>query len=180
MRPPRPTLLAASLACLALAGCGSWVSGGEPMLGFLSPYRITIQQGNVVTQDQLDKVQPGMNRMQVRDVLGTPLLADTFHADRWDYVFFLSQRGRVVQRRDVVLIFDGDRLKSIEAGEGVPTEREFINSIARWNGSFDASKLELTPEQISALPLPAPGAASAPAEPSPSGPKRSYPPLEPS
>lgn len=179
MRRPGSTSLAVCLACLALAGCSSWFSGGEPVLGFLSPYRIGVQQGNVVTKEQLEKLKPGMSRLQVRDVLGTPLLSDAFHADRWDYIFTLSQQGRIVQRREVVLIFDGERLQSIEASD-VPTEREFISSIAKWSGSFDAALLELTPEQINALPVPAQPAASAPAEPPPGAPKRNYPPLEPS
>lgn len=177
MRLPALTT-AACFACLGLAGCGSWFTSGEPILGVLSPYRLEVQQGNVVTKDQLDRLRPGMNRLQVRDVLGTPLLADAFHADRWDYIFFYSQRGRVVQRREVVLLFEGDVLKSVEAGD-VPTEREFISSIARSSYTFEASRLELTPEQISKLPVP-PKAEPAPAEPATPGPARDYPPLEPS
>lgn len=177
MRLPALTA-AACLACLGLAGCGSWFTNGEPILGILSPYRLEVQQGNVVTKDQLDRLKPGMNRLQVRDVLGTPLLADAFHADRWDYIFIYSQRGRILQRREVVLLFDGDTLKSVEAGD-LPTEREFIASIARSSYTFEASRLELTPEQIDKLPVP-PKAPPAPVEAAASGAARSYPPLEPS
>ena len=121
-----------------------------------------------------------MNRLQVRDVLGSPLLTDAFHADRWDYIFTLRQTGKPLQRRNVVLVFDGDVLKNIEAPE-LPTEREFIDSIARSGRMVAAAELELTPEQLKALPIPAKTAAppSTDAVTPPSTP-RNYPPLEPS
>ena len=177
----RPTALRSAAALLAawlVAGCSSW-SSGDSVLGLVSPYRIDIQQGNVVTQEQIDRVKPGMNRLQVRDALGTPLLTDTFHADRWDYVFTLRQGGRPLQRRNVVLLFDGDVLKSIEAPE-LPTEREFIDSISRTGRMVAAAELELTPEQLKSLPIPARAASQPAAEaPPPTAPRR-YPPLEPS
>jgi outer membrane protein assembly factor BamE len=145
----------------------------------MSPHRIDVQQGNVVTQEQIERLKPGMSRLQVRDVLGTPLLTDAFHPDRWDYIFTLRQSGRPLQRRNVVLVFDGDLLKSIDAPE-LPTEREFIDSIARGGRVVAASQLELTPEQLKALPIPAKAAPSAPADPPVPVPPRSYPPLEPS
>ena len=176
----RPTALrsaAALLAAMLATGCSSW-STGDAVFGMVSPYRIDIQQGNVVTQEQIDRVKPGMYRLQVRDALGTPLLTDAFHADRWDYVFTLRQGSKPLQRRNVVLIFDGDALKSIEAPE-LPTEREFVDSIARSGRIVAAAELELTPEQLKALPIP-PRAAPPPAAEPPPSPPRSYPPLEPS
>lgn len=179
-RPPfsRPVLIA---ALAALGGCGSWFPGGDPVAHWIPAYRMDIQQGNVVTSEQLAQLKPGMNRLQVRDLLGTPLLTDVFHAGRWDYVFTLAQRGRPVQRRAVKLIFDGEQLQDIQATE-LPTEQEFVASIARHEGDVSAAQLQLTPEQIAALPVPAaasaPAAAAAPA--AASGPPRSYPPLEPS
>lgn len=176
----RPTALrsaAALLTTVLAAGCSSW-NTEESVLGLLSPYRVDIQQGNVVTQDQIERIKPGMHRLQVRDVLGTPLLTDTFHADRWDYVFTLRQSGRPLQRRSVVLVFDGEVLKSIDAPD-LPTEREFVDSIARSERAVAAAALQLTPEQIQALPVAPPASASAPAAPPPA-PPRQYPPLEPS
>jgi outer membrane protein assembly factor BamE len=170
---------AALLGALLLAGCSSWPSSGDSVLGLVSPHRIDIQQGNVVTQDQLARVKPGMNRLQVRDALGTPLLTDSFHPDRWDYIFTLRQGSKQVQRRNVVLYFDGDVLKSIEAPE-LPTELEFINSIARSGRVVAAAQLELTPEQLKALPIPPKAAPQPPVDTvTPSAP-RTYPPLEPS
>jgi outer membrane protein assembly factor BamE len=180
----RPTALrsaAAALAAVLAGGCSSWPSSSDSVLGLVSPYRIDIQQGNVITQEQLARVKPGMNRLQVRDVLGSPLLTDVFHSDRWDYIFTLRQSGRESQRRNVVLVFNGDVLKSIEAPE-LPTEREFVDSIARSGRLIAANELELTPEQLKALPVPPRAAPLPPADgiPNPIPPTRTFPPLEPS
>jgi outer membrane protein assembly factor BamE len=170
---------AALLAALLSAGCTAWQSESGAVLGMVSPHRIDIQQGNVVTQEQLARVKPGMNRLQVRDALGSPLLADSFHPDRWDYVFTLRQDRRPVQRRNVVLIFEGDSLKSIEAPD-LPTELEFVNSISRGGRVVAAAQLELTPEQLKALPIPPKAAPQPPADTVTPPAARSYPPLEPS
>src|SRR5918998_642922 len=77
-----------------LAGCR-----GVPMLPGLTPHKIDIQQGNYVTQDMVNKLKPGMSRSQVRFALGTPLIADPFHADRWDYVYVYEHKGRPLAKR---------------------------------------------------------------------------------
>ena len=177
-RPPALRSAAALLLAMLATGCSSWVSG-DSVLGMVSPHRIDIQQGNVVTQEQLARVKPGMNRLQVRDMLGTPLLTDTFHPDRWDYVFTLRQGRKPLQRRNVVLVFEGDVLKTIDAPE-LPTDSEFIDSISRGGRLGAASALELTPEQLKALPIPAQAASQPAAAAPPPSPPRNYPPLEPS
>lgn len=161
---------------LALGGCGS-VQKAEDWLSSLHPYRIEIVQGNVVTKEQIAKIQPGMTRLQVRDVLGTPLLTDPFHTDRWDYIFTLRRPGIDEQRRSVVLHFDGERLVSVDAPE-LPTEQAFIASITT-RKEFKVPVLELTPAQIQALPTPQRAAAAqAASEPAAAPPPRSYPPLD--
>jgi outer membrane protein assembly factor BamE len=80
----------------------------------LSPYRAEIQQGNVVTQEMIAKLQPGMTRGQVRFALGTPLVVDPFRQDRWDYVYLLMKQGEVVERRRIVVVFKGDKLVGLE------------------------------------------------------------------
>jgi outer membrane protein assembly factor BamE len=114
-----------------------------------------------------------MNRRQVRDLLGTPLVADPFHADRWDYLFTIRRQGAEPQRLSVVALFDGDVLKQLDAPE-LPTEQAFVSSITR-ERAYPERKLALTPEEREALPKPPPRTDPA-AE--PSGPVRPYPPLE--
>ena len=164
-------------APVLLAGCQS-LQSSDSFLGVITPYKVEVVQGNVVTKDQVELVKPGMAREQVRDILGSPLLADVFHADRWDYVFTIRRQGAEPQRRAVVVQFDGDRLKSIDTGGDLPAEREFVASIDTFKTSRDAPPLELTEAQIKALPAPAKRSepeSSATVTP----PGRSYPPLEP-
>ena len=160
---------------MLLAGCES-LQNTDSLFGVLTPYRIDIVQGNVVTKEQIAVLKPGMSRLQVRDVLGSPLLTDPFHADRWDYIFSIRRPGLPVQRRSVVVRFEGDVVKAIEAPE-LPSEKEFIASIARAR-DVTPPKLELTDAEKQALPAHKPEEApTAPAE--ASGPVRDYPPLEP-
>jgi len=88
---------------LALAGCS-----------FPGVYKIDIQQGNVVTQDMIDQLRPGMTRKQVRFIMGNPLLIDTFHANRWDYLYSLQPGGGERQQERISLLFNGnDQLVSL-------------------------------------------------------------------
>ncbi len=94
---------------LLLSGCGYM-----PSLPTLEPYKIDIQQGNFITQDMVAKLKRGMSRSQVRFALGTPLIADPFHADRWDYVYVLHKKGGLAEKRLVKVLFKGDQLDRIE------------------------------------------------------------------
>lgn len=170
---PRFLLLTCAVAASALsAGCES-LQRTDSFLGFITPYRIDIVQGNAITKEQVAAVKPGMTRLQARDILGTPLIADPFHADRWDYIFTLRRPGTELQRRSVVVSFEGDVVKSIDAPE-LPSEREFVASISRFK-DLREPKLELSADERKALPLPVKREAP-PAE--PVGPVRDYPPLD--
>lgn len=104
-----PVLLLAGL----LTGCSLGLD--KPLLlPGITPYRIDIQQGNFVTQDMLSKLKPGMTRSQVRYVMGTPLVVDAFHQNRWDYVYNYRKAGELTEQRVVTMIFEGDRLVRIE------------------------------------------------------------------
>jgi len=82
----------------------------------ISPYRIEIQQGNYVSQDAIAQVKSGMSKEQVRAILGTPLLNDIFHANRWDYVFTRSAANSTrVETRRATLLFKEDMLMTINA-----------------------------------------------------------------
>jgi outer membrane protein assembly factor BamE len=75
-------------------------------------YKIDIEQGNYVTSDLVAKLKPGMTKAQVKEVLGTPLLSDMFHNDRWDYYFDNAKRGRSVDHKKFVVLFKDDKLVS--------------------------------------------------------------------
>jgi len=100
-------------AAWLLAGCQTVPTLGLPI------HRIDIQQGNVVTQEMVEKLRPGMTRQQVRFVLGTPPLVDPFHVDRWDYVYYYNKAGKVIEHRRLILLFEADTLKRIE-GDVIP------------------------------------------------------------
>jgi outer membrane protein assembly factor BamE len=101
---------------LGVAGCKE-----VPMLPFLTTHKIDIQQGNYVTQDMISRLKPGMTRSQVRFLMGTPLIVDPFHSDRWDYVYTFQKAGTMKEQRRIVVIFDSDKLLRIE-GDVVPAQ----------------------------------------------------------
>ncbi|UCH53920.1 MAG: outer membrane protein assembly factor BamE [Pseudomonadota bacterium] len=82
--------------------------------GCLSVYRLDVPQGNVVTQEMVDLLKPGMTRNQVRFVLGSPLVTDPFHSDRWDYYYALRKgTGEVSESRHLTVYFQDDHLARI-------------------------------------------------------------------
>jgi len=105
------------LIALPLAGCARM----PELPAVISPYRIDIQQGNVVTQEMIDKLKPGMTRSQVRFALGSPLIVDPFRNDRWDYVYTFQRQGRPMESRRVVVIFENEKLLRVE-GDVVPQD----------------------------------------------------------
>ena len=81
----------------------------------LTPYRIEIQQGNYVTQEMVAQLKPGLTRDQVRFVMGTPLVNDIFHEERWDYVFVRQRaNSRDVERRRIAVFFEDGKLKRVD------------------------------------------------------------------
>ncbi len=165
-------ILGAAALAPVLTGCES-LQRTDSFLGFITPYRIDIVQGNVISKEQAALLKPGLTRLQVRDLLGTPLVTDPFHANRWDYIFTLRRPGAEAQRRSVVVQFEGDVVKSVLAPD-LPSERDFVASISRTKDPR-APKLELSDDERKALPLPPKRAVAAP---EPMGPVRDYPPLE--
>src|SRR3972149_9739029 len=85
----------------------------------LAPHRIEIQQGNFVSQEMVGQLKPGMTRDPVRFAMGTPLVADVFHGDRWDYVFVRQRaNSREVEHSRLPVFFEQDRLGGVEGGGG--------------------------------------------------------------
>src|SRR5687768_15238468 len=93
-------IVASLCLALALAGCG-----------FI--YRIDVQQGNYVTQDLVAKLKKGMTKAEVKQLLGTPLLADAFHANRWDYYFSNVKGGKAEDRTRLTVFFEDEKLVAV-------------------------------------------------------------------
>ena len=110
------------LGLLALAGCKQT----PELSSVVSPYKMDIQQGNVVTPEALAKLKAGMTRAQVRFALGSPLVVDPFRTDRWDYVYSLDKQGKSVERRRVTVIFDEDKLLRLD-GDILPVDPSLIS-----------------------------------------------------
>jgi outer membrane protein assembly factor BamE len=110
-------------------------TGYRKFLGIFAPYRVDVQQGNFVSREMVTQLRDGMQRPegvtreQVRFVLGTPLLTDIFHADRWDYAFRLQKKNGAVIASRVTVFFEGNRLTRVDSGE-LPTEQEYLAFIA--------------------------------------------------
>ncbi|MGQ0442721.1 MAG: outer membrane protein assembly factor BamE domain-containing protein [Methylophilaceae bacterium] len=95
-----------------LVACGSKAPS-------IKPFKVEIQQGNIVTSKMLLQLRPGMTKSQVRFIMGTPLIVDSFHTNRWDYFYQLRQSGKVVEQRRVILDFEKDLLARVR-GDVVP------------------------------------------------------------
>ena len=126
----RLPLVSSLLAAAVLAGaCSAYDSTSRKVADAITPYRINIVQGNFVSREAASQLREGMTRDQVRFLLGTPLLTDVFHANRWDYVFsFRRGSTPVVQQRRYTVFFDGDKLVKF-GGDELPSEYELIAEI---------------------------------------------------
>ena len=159
---PFSLLLVLTACALLLAACA---------------YRPPVVQGNVVTREQMNVLKVGMSRIQVRDLLGTPLVADVFHASRWDYVFTLDQQGLPPQARRLTVFFDSDRqdakLTRFEATTELPSESEFAASLGK-DLPKKLPSLQADESDLEKFPGPKPQ-QQPPVPPLPA----SYPPLEP-
>jgi outer membrane protein assembly factor BamE len=96
------------LLAVLLASCNN--------VPFLTPYKMEIRQGNFVTPEMREKLKLGMSKQQVRYVMGTPMVNDVFHGNRWDYAYRLERDGKVIEKQDMTLYFEGDNLVRIVDG----------------------------------------------------------------
>jgi outer membrane protein assembly factor BamE len=108
----------ASLACLALTltACGN-----ASTLDFPGVYKIGIPQGNIITQEMVDQLRPGMTKRQVIFVMGTPLVRDPFNQDRWDYIYSFQPGGGERGQESISVFFEDDALMRF-AGDFTPTD----------------------------------------------------------
>ncbi|MEJ2531629.1 MAG: outer membrane protein assembly factor BamE [Halioglobus sp.] len=98
-------LLLVFLAIACLSACG--------FVGFPGVYRIDVEQGNILTQETVDQLKPGMSRRQVRFILGTPLIEDTFNQNRWDYTYAKRNGLDILSESRLSVIFEGDSLVEV-------------------------------------------------------------------
>ena len=92
-----------------------------PKVPGVTPYRMVIQQGNFISQEMVAQLKPGMTKEQVRFILGTPLVTDIFHADRWDYVFFRETADGKREQRNLSVLFQDSKLVRV-LGDLMPPE----------------------------------------------------------
>lgn len=151
------------LPAIFLTACSNYPAS----LPSIKPYRMDIQQGNVVTSKMMLQLRPGMTKAQVRFVMGTPLIADSFHANRWDYLYRMQKGGKVIEQRRVILDFEDEKLKGVRgdvvpaaggdasvkkepimlkpASGAAPKEKGMLDKLKFWNG--DDEKAPARPEQ---------------------------------
>ncbi|MDB5915256.1 MAG: Outer rane lipoprotein omlA precursor-like protein [Ramlibacter sp.] len=171
-------VLAAAAALALLAGCGTVDNVSHGIANAITPYKVEVVQGNFVSKEQVDALQPGMSRDQVRGVLGTPLVTSLFHADRGDYVFTLKRQGVAPQQRRLTVYFNGDAMQKVE-GDTMPSEAEFVATLDNRRKTGKIPALEATEAQLRAFDGKSGGAAPVPATAPDAAPGVNYPPLEP-
>ena len=137
----RAILCATGLAAVTVLGTLGGCAWLPPSLGV---YKLDINQGNYVTQDMVDRLAAGQTRQQVKGTLGTPLLADPFHADRWDYIYEFERQGHLLEHYQFTVYFVDDKLARWEGTEVPASPVEIARS-----GSGDArldKSLSLAPK----------------------------------
>ena len=105
---------------LLLSACSS-------TLPSIKLYRMPIQQGNFVTSKMMMQLKPGMTKTQVRFVMGTPLINDSFHKDQWDYFYQMQKDGVIIEQRRVIFTFEKDLLAKVK-GDVVPASANIDNA----------------------------------------------------
>lgn len=126
--PVMRVLIISSLVVASLAGCSHLPSMPKINANTFSPYKIDIQQGNYIDESMVDKLQVGMTHTQVKFIMGTPLVADVFHANRWDYIYTYRKDGKLTEQRRVVLYFKDDALITIDKHMGDAQADKTVNT----------------------------------------------------
>ena len=138
----------------------------------LGPHRIDVQQGNALDQENVARLKPGLSRSQVRFLLGTPLVVDPFHADRWDYVYVNYKAGKLAEQKRITLFFEGETLARIEgdlpaAGTVTPSPLTATTAEPRvaTEATLAVAESRALPDSSApqAAPLPSPPSSAQPA-----------------
>lgn len=131
------------------SGCSSLDGASSRLVSKITPYKIDIVQGNFVSREQAAAVKEGMSRVQVREILGSPLLASIFHADRWDYLFTFKRQGAEPQARRVTVFFKDDVVTKLQS-DALPSEVEFVASLDSGRSTGKVPVLEMSEESLKA------------------------------
>lgn len=119
-------LLTLALGLALLPGCAAVRNFEFRNLGIPPVHRVTIQQGNVITQDMVNRLRPGMTRRQVQFIMGEPVLGSTFRDNRWDYIYTIQVGAQERQQQRLTLHFEGDGLVRFE-GDFLPSELQVVH-----------------------------------------------------
>ena len=146
----------------------------------IKPYKMDIQQGNVVTSKMMLQLKPGMTKSQVRFIMGTPLIQDGFHPDRWDYFYQMRKAGKIIEQRRVIMEFENDKLKRVR-GDVIPAgadpsvpesqpsksdkseDKGLLDRLKFWKDDEEINKPQAAPQEL--VKPESEQAAPAPAEP---------------
>lgn len=169
-------ILAAVVGSVCLSACSSIGDSTRSALYAITPYKVEVVQGNFVSKQQVEALKPGMTRQQVREILGTPLLVDVFHSNRWDYVFTIRRQGVEAQQRHLTVYFNGELMDRYE-GDPMPSEEEFVATLDTRAHSGKVPKLEASEDELKKFEPGKDAKPDAPAQPLPPLPP-AYPPLE--
>ena len=153
----------------------------------IKPYKMDIQQGNVVTSKMMLQLKPGMTKSQVRFIMGTPLIQDGFHPDRWDYFYQMRKGGKIIEQRRVIMEFENDQLKRVR-GDVIPAgadlsvpesqpsksdkseDKGLLDKLKFWKDDEEVTKPQAAPQELvkpesePAAPAPAAKPQQAPVE----------------
>ncbi|ADU34656.1 outer membrane protein assembly factor BamE [Variovorax boronicumulans] len=175
----RSWLLAAAVAAtLCLGACSGFSDRTRGALAAVTPYKVEVVQGNFVSKEQVAALKPGMSRQQVREILGTSLLNDVFHANRWDYVFTIRRQGVEPQERHLTVFFNGELMDRF-VGDEMPSEEEFVATLDTRKKTGKVPPLEATEDELKKFAPAKDGKADASASATTVPPlPAAYPPLE--
>lgn len=156
-----------------LSACSTVDSASARLASVVTPYKLDIVQGNFISSEQAAALKVGMNRAQVKNILGTPLLTDIFHANQWDYVFTFKRQGAPYQARRITVYFKDGLLTQV-AADALPSEAEFVASLDSGRKTGPVPVLEMSQDSLKVTVKPALQEQTKPPPILPA----SYPPLE--
>lgn len=149
------TIAAAAVSAASISGCyrmaDMWENTDQYVPYFLQPYKADVHQGNLVTSEMVLQLEKGMSDAQVQFLLGVPLVQDQFHANRWDYVYFLLRGNGERQLRRLTIIFNDERRVDHWTSDAMPDEQQADQLIMGTIKEFSAKppKSEEAPEKTS-------------------------------